>query len=338
MLIARTYPIWTYPVWTYPVTILSAVHRTIKDMKQTQHILNSLFLIHGYTHPVILKAQVHLQLPRHLPEPALPLRGNPLNPYGVKKGCMRHIIAKVPHAVCEHRGKSVNFPGNSFETIIPMVYGIKTGDHGQQHLRRANVGRGLFPTDMLLPCLKGHPVGRPALRIFGDPNDTARYFPLIHLFGCKKCRMRPPGSHRHTKSLRGTDCNIGTKLAGRLQHSKRHQVSGHHNKNIILGGGFDHRLIVANKSVCRRILQQDAKERWISKVQLLHGAEHQLNSQRIHTSFQYCFCLRMHIIAHKKPIRRTSFFPFSRIKQHRNRLGSRRSLVQQRSVRYLHAR
>src|SRR5213078_3062197 len=47
------------------------------------------------------------------------------------------------------------------QALGPVVHRVHARHHGQQHLRGADVARGLLAADVLLACLQGHAQRRP---------------------------------------------------------------------------------------------------------------------------------------------------------------------------------
>ena len=63
--------------------------------------------------------------------------------------------------------QSVDPFGDGLQTLWAVIDRIKTRHIGKQHLRRTDVGVGLFAADMLFARLQRHAIGRFTARIFG---------------------------------------------------------------------------------------------------------------------------------------------------------------------------
>ncbi|MNZ36292.1 hypothetical protein D3C78_537080 [compost metagenome] len=117
-------------------------------------------------------------------------------------------------------GQPVNPLGDPLEPFGAVVDRIETGDIGQQHLGRADVGVGLLPANVLLAGLQGHAQGGVASRIFGNTDDAPGNRPFVLIAAGKKCRVRPTVAHRHTKPLGRAEHHIGAQFTRRGQQQQ----------------------------------------------------------------------------------------------------------------------
>ena len=85
--------------------------------------------------------------------------------------------------------------------------------------------------------------------------------------------MRPPESHRHAESLAGAYGDVCTKLSRRPQEGQGQQIRRHDDQNTGLVSLFNERLIIANIAVGGRILQQQAAQPGIVKIDRLRGPD-----------------------------------------------------------------
>src|SRR5512141_1890459 len=102
---------------------------------------------------------------------------------------------------------------NPPQTLRSMVDRIHTCHNGQEHLRRTNVARRLFTSDVLFAGLQRKPVGRLARDILGYPDDASRHLPFECLSGCKKRSVRAAKSKWNTESLAGAHGDIGPEVS-----------------------------------------------------------------------------------------------------------------------------
>ena len=114
-------------------------------------------------------------------------------------------------------GALLQYPGTSgaVRDFRPVIDRVHRGDHRQQHLRGAEVGGRLFAADVLLAGLQRQPIGRRPARIHGQPDDAAGQRSLQRIAHRHIGRVRAAIAHRHTKTLRRSDCDIGAEFAGR---------------------------------------------------------------------------------------------------------------------------
>ena len=112
------------------------------------------------------------------------------------------------------------------EPLRPVVDGIHRGHHRQQHLRRADIRRGLVPADVLLAGLQREAVAGLAARVDGYTDEAARHLALQGIRASHEARVGSAESHRHAESLRRADADIRTELAGWLQQGECEQVRG----------------------------------------------------------------------------------------------------------------
>ena len=101
--------------------------------------------------------------------------------------------------------------GQPFGAVIDRIH---RGDHGEQHLRGADIGGRLLAADMLLAGLQCQPVGRRAARVHGKADDAAGQRALQRIAHRHKGRMRPAITHRHAKALRRPHGDISAKFSG----------------------------------------------------------------------------------------------------------------------------
>ena len=75
----------------------------------------------------------------------------------VEEVVVHELEAAVAQAPGEDRREPVDAPGDQLEPLAAVVDGVHRGHHGQQHLRRADVRRGLLAADVLLARLQREP-------------------------------------------------------------------------------------------------------------------------------------------------------------------------------------
>jgi hypothetical protein len=124
-----------------------------------------------------------------------------IDPDRVEEGLIGHPEAERAQARGKHLRKEVNPAGDMPEAIRPVVYRVHGCHHGEQHLRGANVRRGLVATDVLLAGLQGEAIGRAAVGIPGNADETSWKEPLVLIPAREKCRVGSTKTHGHTEPL-----------------------------------------------------------------------------------------------------------------------------------------
>ena len=126
----------------------------------------------------------------------------------------------------QDRRQPVDAAGDQLEALAAVVDGVHRGHHGQQHLRRADVGGRLLAADVLLARLQREPQRRIAVGVDRDADEAARQRALepgahAHVGG-----VRAAEADRDAEALRRADDDVGAHLARRLEQHEREQVGG----------------------------------------------------------------------------------------------------------------
>ena len=82
--------------------------------------------------------------------------------------------AELAQTGCQHAGSPMHGTSDVGQSLWPVIDRIHRGDHGQEHLRGADVRGRLFATDMLLAGLQRQTVGRVPPGIDRQPDDAPR--------------------------------------------------------------------------------------------------------------------------------------------------------------------
>ena len=157
-----------------------------------------------------------------------------------------------------------------------MIGGVAGGHHRQQHLRRADVGRGLLAPDVLLAGLEGEAHRRTAGGVDRDAHQAPGQRAAQLVRHRHEPGVRAAGAHRHTEALGGSDRNVGAPLAWWGQQGARQQVGGDRHQGPRLVQGSGQRAEVADRAVGGRVGEQrsevvggfDATAARIDQVQL----------------------------------------------------------------------
>lgn len=128
----------------------------------------------------------------------------------VEEGFAVRRKAELAQASGEHGGAAVNIARDLREALGAVIDRIHRGDHGEQHLRGADVGGRLLAADVLLAGLQREPVGRRAARIHGEADEAPGQRALQRIAHRHIGRVRSAIAHRHAETLRGADRDVGT--------------------------------------------------------------------------------------------------------------------------------
>ena len=82
-----------------------------------------------------------------------------------------------------------------------MPLRIEGGDDRQEDLRRADVGGGLLPADVLLAGLEREAMGRTAMGVDRHPDESSRKHAAERLAGGEEAGARSAVAERDTESL-----------------------------------------------------------------------------------------------------------------------------------------
>ncbi len=103
-----------------------------------------------------------------------------------------------------------------------MINGVHPGDVGQQHLRGADVGVGLFAADVLFACLQRHAQRLLAARVDRDADNAPRHRTLVRIARGEEGGVWATEAERHTEALRRAERYVGAHFSGRFEQHQRH--------------------------------------------------------------------------------------------------------------------
>src|SRR2546422_2437705 len=69
---------------------------------------------------------------------------------------MHDAVAEPGHRLREQDGEGVHALGDAAQPFGPVIHGVHARHHGEEHLRGADVARGLLAPDVLLARLQRH--------------------------------------------------------------------------------------------------------------------------------------------------------------------------------------
>ncbi len=216
--------------------------------------------------------------------------------------------------------------GDAFEAGRAVPRRVETGDVGEQHLRRADVGRGPLAPDVLLAGLECQPQCRPARGVGADPDEAAGKCPRRVRMGGDESRVRPAERHRHPEALRRTDHDVGAELPGRRREHAGQQIGGDDRQAAGGMDRLDRRRPVGDRTSRGREAEEGAEPRPFG--QRVDVTDDELDADRFGPRRQHRDRLRVRVVVDEEAIAGTTGQPT----RHRHRLGRRGRLVEQRSV------
>ena len=131
----------------------------------------------------------------------------------VEERVVHELEAAVAQAARQDRRQPVDAPGDQLEALAAVVDGVHRGHHGQQHLRGADVGRGLLAADVLLARLQREPQGGIAVGVDRDADQAARERALEPAAHAHVGGVRAAEADRDAEALRRADDDVGAHLA-----------------------------------------------------------------------------------------------------------------------------
>ena len=127
----------------------------------------------------------------------------------VEEGVVHELEAAVAQPAREDRGQPVDAARDQLEALAAVVDGVHRGHHGQQHLRRADVGGGLLAADVLLARLQREPQRRVAVGIDREADEAARQ------------RALEAAAHAHVGGVRARRSRSARRSAARCRRRRR---------------------------------------------------------------------------------------------------------------------
>ena len=176
------------------------------------------------------------------------------------------------HAGGERAGQQAHPLGDASDAGRAVVDAVHRGHDGQQHLGGADVARRLLAADVLLAGLQRQAVGRLAVGVLRDADESAGQLAGVLLAAGHERRVRPAVAHRHAEPLRVADRDVGTPTAPftrRRDEAARQQIGGRDDEAARVVRGLRQFAVVADDAVRRRILYEDAED--VFEVHIPHS-------------------------------------------------------------------
>ncbi len=177
----------------------------------------------------------------------------------VEEGVVDDLDVQLDEFGAQDRGGALHALGDAADAGGTVPHGVHAGHHGQQHLRRADVGGGLLAADVLFARLQRQAQRGVALRVLGHADQAAGHVALEGVLAGHEARVRAAKAERHAKALSRTDGDVGAPLARCGQHGQRQQVRRARHHGALRVGGFGQLAVVGHGARAVRVLQQHAK-------------------------------------------------------------------------------
>ena len=175
------------------------------------------------------------------------------------------VVQQLPAHRLQPRGEDRGQHGHALRDALQadraVVNRVEARDDGGQHLRGADVRRGLLAADVLLAGLQREAVGGRAVAVHADADQPAGQRALEGVLRGQIRGVRAAGTHRHAEALGRAERDVGAEFTRRDQQRQRQQVradDGHRAGGV---RGVDDRFQVTELAVDAGVLQQHA-ERW----------------------------------------------------------------------------
>ena len=173
-----------------------------------------------------IRAQIDPLLHRPLQDFVAAARSNRMTPTVSKNSPFQDIDAVSHHRRGKVLGHRMRGRAMACKPFGPVIDGVHRGYHREEHLRRADIARGLVAADVLLPRLEREPVGGVAVRVFADSHQTPRHEPLEGILHGHVGRVRAAEAHRHAEALRRADGDVRPEFPRRTQHREGKDIRG----------------------------------------------------------------------------------------------------------------
>ncbi len=268
-----------------------------------------------------------------LQDAALVTRGE-VDAQRVEDQAFAHALAGGAQRLGQHLRLALHARRDALQARGAVVDGVAGGDHGQQHLRGADVARGLLAPDVLLARLQRQAQRGLAVAVDRDADQAAGHRALVGLARGEVGRVRAAEAQRHAEALRVADRDVGAELARRFEQEQRERVGRHDDQRARAVRTLDERARVAQQAVAGRVLQQGAEDR-CSEVEQRRVARDDLQAQGVRARAHDLDRLRMAVGGDEEVLARVVL---ADVEAERHGLGRGGALVEHRGVGDLQAR
>src|SRR2546429_249913 len=119
----------------------------------------------------------------------------------VEERRMHDAVAEPGHGLREQDGEGVHALGDAAQPFGPVIHGVHARHHGEEHLRGADVARGLLAPDVLLARLQRHAERGTARGIARYADDAAGHVAPMGLPRREERGVRAAVAHRYAEPL-----------------------------------------------------------------------------------------------------------------------------------------
>ena len=172
---------------------------------------------------------------------------------------MGDVVAQFAQSMHKNRGVGRHPLGNALQALRAVVDGIHACHDCWQYLGGADVGGGFFAADVLLAGLQRQPVGRMAVAVNADADQTAGQRALEFVAAGQVSGMRTTVSHGHAEALGAAQHNVRIPFAGRREQGQRQQIGSDAQRGSVGMRLPCQRPQVMNGTAGSRVLRQHAE-------------------------------------------------------------------------------
>ena len=249
---------------------------------------------------------------------------------GVEKRLARdgEFAPKLRDSGSERARGEMHAAGDFPQPVRAVIHGIHRGHHGEEHLRGADVRRGLVAADVLLARLEREAECGVPVRVLRHADETARHHAFEFILRREVARVRPAESHRHAETLRASDHDVRAEFRGRAQKHERERVRGADAERAHRVGLFEKRGVVADAAERVGILH-DHGAIMLRRDELTFVADRHLHAEWLGAGLHDGDRLRVAALRDENGFHDVVLFQRER---HVHRLGGGGGLVEQRAI------
>ena len=243
------------------------------------------------------------------------------------------VVAERLQASGQRVGGAVNAPGDGLQAFRPVPRAVHAGDHGQEHLRGADVAGGALALDVLLARLDRHAQCGLAGRVTADADEATGHLAHVLVLRGEERGVRSAEAHRHAEALRAADHHVCAPLTGRREEAEGERVRRHHEQRA----GAVHRgregLVVMHAAAGAGVLDQCAAVGAVAQLRIRGLADDELDSQARRAGLDHGDGLRMAVLGDEEVLLLLAACGVAEA----HGLGSRGAFIEQGGVGHLHA-
>ena len=139
-----------------------------------------------------------------------------LHAYGVEKFAVENSESLGPHSIGEIFCQPMNFLGDGAQSAWAVINRIHRRDHGEEHLRCADVTGGFIAANVLFAGLKREPIAWSAGGIVRNADESSWHVPFVGITRCEIGGVRSAKTERNAEALGAADRDISAHFARRF--------------------------------------------------------------------------------------------------------------------------